>query len=289
MLKTYKFRIYPTKEQIEKLNKHFGHTRFVYNFFLNYASTIYKVMGRSTNYNEWANILVKLKKMDKYSWLNEVNSQSLQQSLKHLDQSFKNFFKKRGGYPKFKKKKVSRESFSVPQHIDFYIKEDNPKYGYIFVPKFREGIKVRVHRKLPENGKIKQATFIKTATKKYYVSIVIEVPDTKIVNTSDGILGIDLGIKDTLTLSTGEKYSLPDLSKYENKLKKLHRQLSRKQKGSKNREKARLCLAKLYEKITNIKEDWIHKVTHKIVNENQVGKIVVEDLNIKGMMKNSKL
>jgi putative transposase len=184
---------------------------------------------------------------------------------------------------------VSRESFSVPQHIDFYIKEDNPKYGYIFVPKFREGIKVRVHRKLPENGKIKQATFIKTATKKYYVSIVIEVPDTKIVNTSDGILGIDLGIKDTLTLSTGEKYSLPDLSKYENKLKKLHRQLSRKQKGSKNREKARLCLAKLYEKITNIKEDWIHKVTHKIVNENQVGKIVVEDLNIKGMMKNSKL
>jgi putative transposase len=90
-------------------------------------------------------------------------------------------------------------------------------------------------------------------------------------------------------LSTGEKYSLPDLSKYENKLKKLHRQLSRKQKGSKNREKARLRLAKLYEKITNIKEDWIHKVTHKIVNENQVGKIVVEDLNIKGMMKNSKL
>ncbi|ACN29497.1 transposase repeat family IS605 [Thermosipho africanus TCF52B] len=90
-------------------------------------------------------------------------------------------------------------------------------------------------------------------------------------------------------MSTGEKYSLPDLSKYENKLKRLHRQLSRKQKGSKNREKARLRLAKAYEKIINIKNDWIHKVTHKIVNENQVGKIVVEDININGMMKNSKL
>jgi len=288
MLKTYKFRIYPTKEQIEKLNKHFGHTRFVYNFFLNYATIIYKVMGRSTNYSEWSSNLVKLKKMDKYSWLNEVNSQSLQQSLKDLERAFKSFFKQQNKYPKFKKKK-NRQTFRVPQQIQLYMKEDNTKYGYIFVPKFKEGIKVRVHRKLPENGKIKQATFIKTATKKYYVSIVIEVPDTKIVNTSDGILGIDLGIKDTIILSTGEKYSLPDLSKYEKKLKRLHKQLSRKQKGSKNREKARLRLAKLYEKITNIKEDWIHKVTHKIVNENQVGKIVVEDLNIKGMMKNPKL
>ncbi|WP_373419046.1 helix-turn-helix domain-containing protein [Thermosipho africanus] len=122
MLVTYKFRIYPTKEQEEKLNKHFGHTRFVYNFFLNYATIIYKVMGRSTNYNEWANILVKLKKMDKYSWLNEVNSQTLQQSLKHLDQAFKNFYKKRAGYPQFKKKKFSRQTFCVPQHIQLYIK-----------------------------------------------------------------------------------------------------------------------------------------------------------------------
>jgi putative transposase len=146
-----------------------------------------------------------------------------------------------------------------------------------------------VHRNFPDNFKIKNVTFVKTSANKYYVSIVIEVPDTKIINTSDGILGIDLGIKDTIILSTGEKYSLSDLSKYEKKLKRLHKQLSKKQKGSNNREKTRLRLAKLYEKITNIKEDWIHKVTHKIVNENQVGKIVVEDLNIKGMMKNSKL
>ncbi|HAA82901.1 MAG TPA: transposase, partial [Thermotoga naphthophila] len=175
MLRTYKFRIYPTREQEEKLNKHFGAVRFVYNFFLNYTNVVYKVLGRHANYYEWASILVKLKKTDKYSWLKEVNSQSLQQSLKDLERAFKNFFKKQASYPKFKKKKFSRQTFRIPQHIQLYIKEDNPKYGYIFVPKFKEGIKVRLHRKLPKDGKIKQATFIKTPTNKYYAAIVFEV------------------------------------------------------------------------------------------------------------------
>jgi len=245
-------------------------------------------MERPTYYNEWASVLIKLKKINKYSWLNEVNSQSLQQSLKDLERAFKNFFKQQNKYPRFKKKK-NRQTFRVPQHIQLYMKEDNTKYGYIFVPKFKEGIKVRVHRKLPENGKVKQATFIKTATNKYYVSIVFEIPDIEIKNQSTDVIGIDFGIKDTLTLSDGRKYNMPDLSKYEKRLKRLHRQLSKKQNGSKNREKARLRLAKLYEKITNIKDDWIHKITHKIVSENQAGKIVVEDLNIKGMLKNEKL
>ncbi|HBU00381.1 MAG TPA: transposase, partial [Thermotoga naphthophila] len=138
MLRTYKFRIYPTREQEEKLNKHFGAVRFVYNFFLNYTNVVYKVLGRHANYYEWASILVKLKKTDKYSWLKEVNSQSLQQSLKDLERAFKNFFKKQASYPKFKKKKFSRQTFRIPQHIQLYIKEDNPKYGYIFVPKFKE-------------------------------------------------------------------------------------------------------------------------------------------------------
>ncbi|MDI3530043.1 MAG: putative transposase [Thermoanaerobacter sp.] len=289
MLITYKFRIYPTREQEEKLSKHFGHTRFVYNFFLNYASTIYKVMGRSTYYNEWASVLTKLKRMDKYSWLKEVNSQILQQSLKDLERAFKNFFKKQAGYPRFKKKKFSRQTFRVPQHIQLYIKEDNPKYGLIFVPKFKEGIKVRLHRKITKDGKIKQATFIKTATNKYYVAIVFEVKDVKVQNTSTNILGIDLGIKDTITLSDGRKYSIPDLFEYEKRLKRLHKRLSRKQKGSKNRDKARLRLAKLYEKIANVKIDWLHKITHSLTSKNQVGKIVVEDLNIKGMVQNHKL
>lgn len=214
MILTYKFRIYPTKEQEEKLNKHFGCARFVYNFFLNYSSIMYKKMNISTNYNNWACVLVRLKKTDKYAWLNEVNSQSLQQSLKDLECAFKNFFKKQAKYPKFKKKK-NRQTFRVPQHIQLYMKEENPKYGYIFVPKFKEGIKVRVHRTLPDTFKIKNVTFEKTTTNKYYVSIVMEVPDVQITNTSNDVLGIDLGIKDIITLGNGEKYNLPDLKKYE--------------------------------------------------------------------------
>lgn len=154
---------------------------------------------------------------------------------------------------KVQEKKFSRQTFRIPQHIQLYIKEDNPKYGCIFVPKFKEGIKVRLHRKLPKDGKIKQATFIKTPTNKYYAAIVFEVQDAEVQNTSTDILGIDLGIKDTITLSDGKKYKMPDLSKYERQIKRLHRRLSRKQRGSKNWEKARLCLAKLYEKIVNIK------------------------------------
>lgn len=249
---------------------------------------MYKKLSKPTNYNEWASVLTRMKKVPKYEWLKEINSQVLQQSLKDLDRAFKSFFQKRSKYPKFKKKK-NRQTFRIPQHIQLYIKEDNTKYGYIFAPKLKEGIKVRVHRKLPEEFVIKNATFVKTTTNKYYVSIVVEVPDIHIANTSKEVLGIDLGIKDTIVLSTGGKYTLPKLTKYEKRLKRLYRQLSRKQKGSKNREKARLRLAKYIEKINNIKNDWIHKTTFKIVNENQVGKIVVEDLNIKGIMKNSKL
>jgi putative transposase len=249
---------------------------------------MYKKMNISTNYNDWACVLVKLKQIDKYSWLNDVNSQSLQQSLKDLERAFKNFFKQQNKYPKFKKKK-NRQTFRVPQHIQLYMKEDNTKYGYIFVPKFKEGIKVRVHRTLPNTFKIKNITFEKTTTNKYYVSIVMEVSDVHIVNTSDKVIGIDLGIKDTVTLSNGEKYNLVDLKKYEKRLKRLHRQLSKKQNGSNNREKARLRLARYIEKINNVKNDWLHKITHKIVSENQAGKIVVEDLNIKGMLKNKKL
>ncbi|WP_346774432.1 transposase [Marinitoga sp. 38H-ov] len=153
-------------------------------------------------------------------------------------------------------------------------------------PKFKEGIKVRIHRKLPNEYKIKNATFEKTTTNKYYVAIVIEVADVEIKNKSKEILGIDLGIKNTVILSNGEKYSIPELKKYERRLKRLYRQLSKKQKGSKNKEKARLKLSKYIEKINNIKNDWIHKTTYKIVSENQVGKIAIEDLNVKGMLKN---
>ncbi|WP_235598515.1 transposase, partial [Kosmotoga arenicorallina] len=267
---------------------HFGATRFMFNFFLNYSNLVYEKLNRPTGYHEWAKLLTRLKKCQKYSWLKEINSQTLQQSLKDLDNAFKKFFRKQAKYPRFKKKK-SRQTFRVPQHIQLYIKEDNKKYGYIFVPKFREGIRVRVHRNLPEQFVIKNVTFKKTTTNKYYVSIVVETPGIPLKSNSTEVLGIDLGIKHSVILSTGQKYSMPDLSKFEKRLKRLYRSLSKKQKGSRNREDARLRLARYIEKISNIKEDWIHKTTHKIVNENQVGKIAVENLNIKGMLRNHSL
>ncbi|WP_241244241.1 helix-turn-helix domain-containing protein [Marinitoga sp. 38H-ov] len=123
MLQTYKFRIYPTNEQKEKLNKHFGSTRFIYNFFLNYNNIMYKKLNKPTNYYMWASVLIQLKKTNKYSLLNKKNLQVLQQTLKDLDRAFKN----QGKYPKFKKKKNRQ---TIPQHIQLYIKEDNNKYGY---------------------------------------------------------------------------------------------------------------------------------------------------------------
>ena len=290
MLKTYKFRLYPTNDQIEKLNRHFGHTRFVYNYFLAFSRKSYENTETSTNYYDWANVMKKLKKTDKYNWLKEVNSQSLQQSLKNLEIAFKNFFRKQNDFPVFKKKS-NNQSFRVPQHIQLYENESNDKYGIIFVPKFKEGIKVRVHRKTDKDSKIKNCTFSKTPSGKYFVSIIFETEETVINKDIDynNSIGIDMGLKDFVILSDRTKYSSPKaLLKYEKQLIHLQRNLSRKKKGSNNRNKARLRVANLYEKINNIREDFLHKLT-KTISESQADVFVMEKLNIKGMVKNHHL
>jgi len=290
MLKTYKFRLYPTNEQIEKLNRHFGHTRFVYNYFLSFSKKSYENTNTSTNYYIWANVMKKLKRTNKYNWLKEVNSQSLQQSLKNLETSFKNFFKKQNNFPVFKKKS-NKQSFRVPQHIQLYENESNDKYYIIFVPKFKEGIKVRVHRKIDKNSKIKNCTFTKTPSDKHFVSITFETKENIIHKDIDynNSIGIDMGLKDYVILSDGIKYPSPKaLLKNEKRLIHIQRNLSRKKKGSNNRNKARLRLAKLHEKINNIRDDFIHKLT-KTISESQADVFVMEKLNIKGMVKNHHL
>jgi len=290
MLKTYKFRIYPTNEQIEKLSQHFGHTRFVYNLFLDFASKAYKNTKTNTNYYTWAKVLVALKKTEKYQWLNDVNSQSLQQSLKDLETSYKRFFKKLSKHPKFKKK-ASRQSFRVPQHIQLYENESNNKYAILFIPKFKEGIKVRMHRKVPYNAKAKNCTIFKSTTNKYYVSILYETDEIISVREIDyeNSIGIDVGLKDMAILSNCKKYEVfKPLAKLERKLKRAQRKLSKKQKGSKNREKARLVIAKINEKTKNAREDHLHKLT-KEISESQADVFFVETLNIQGMQKNHRL
>ena len=299
MIKTYKFRLYPNNNQKDLIEKHIGSSRFVFNFFLSFQSNCYKNTKTYTNKYTWSKVLTKIKKTEKYNWLNDVNSQSLQDTLSNLDNQYKRFFKKKGGYPNFKSKHKVTWSFGIPQNLKLEVSEHNIKYGNLYIPKFiKYPIKTRMDRLLPYDCKIQRGTITKTRTNKYYVSVVVECESIqKPKNTNptnpDGI-GIDVGIKDTLVLSNGEKYNLPINSKqYDKKIRRLQKSLSRKYKKgqplSKNFEKTRIRTQKVYEKIKNIKDNWIHQITNKLITENQGDYFFLETLNIQGMSKNRKL
>lgn len=164
MLKSYKYKIEPNQDQIVLLNKHFGSIRFAYNYFLNERKLEYETNKQTLNYNDNSAALTLLKKLDEFSWLKEINSQSLQHSLKSLDDAYNSFFKKRTAFPKFKSKHT-KNSFKVPQ----YVKVIN---GELIIPKFKDPIKMIQDRKF--KGEIKQATLSKTSTNEYFVSILVE-------------------------------------------------------------------------------------------------------------------
>jgi len=273
--RAYKYRIYPTKEQTILLEKHFGCCRFIFNHFLALRKQAYLENKESLSYLKLSAKLTKLKKQPAYLWLKEVNSQSLQQTLRNLDIAYNNFFAKRGKFPRFKSKKDSKNSFCVPQFLS--IKKDK-----LYIPKFKEGIKFKRHRKF--DGKICFATISKTCRNKFFISIIVEedyTPKTKALNS----IGIDVGIKDLVITSDGVKFSNPRfLEKNQKKIKYKQRQLSKKVKGSKSRDKQRLKLNMYHEKVKNCRSDYIHKITSKLVNENQV--IIAENLSVIGMMKN---
>jgi putative transposase len=277
MLKSYKYKIRPNEEQIVLLNKHFGSIRFAYNYFLNERKKEYETNKQSLNYYDNAKSLTELKKQEEYSWLNEINSQSLQVSLKHLDDAYNSFFKKRTKFPKFKSKHT-RNSFKIPQ----FVKLEN---GKLRIPKFKEPIDIILHRTF--TGKIKQATIIKTPTNEYFVSILVDTEHKKLSKTGKSI-GIDLGLKDFVITSEGYKYKNNRYTKTYAKLLKEHQQhLSRKIKDSNRYQKQRLKVAKIHKKITNSRTDNLHKVSTDLIKKYDL--IVLEDLNIKGMVKNHKL
>ena len=276
--RTYKFRLYPTKAQTELLAKHFGCARFVYNYFLNQRQEQYKLTGKSDNYNAQAKTLTELKKQEDTSWLKEVNAQTLQFALKCLDVAYTNFFKKRAKYPKFKSKH-SKNSFTAPQAV--YIAG-----GRLFIPKFREGIKCRVHRDV--KGKIGKVTITKTTSGKYFVSVCTEEEYITPIEKSGKSVGVDLGLKDFLTTSDGEKFKNNRYTKkYERKLATAQKHLSRKKKGSRGYESQRLKVARLYEKISNSRADYLHKCAIGLVRRYDI--ICIEDLNVNGMVKNNHL
>ena len=275
--KAYKFRLEPNEKQKVLLAKHFGCTRFVYNHFLSERKAQYDETHKSDNYYAQAKKLTEFKKDEKYAWLNEINSQTLQHALRHLETAYVNFFRGNAKFPNFKSKK-SKNSFNVPQHVVV-------KDGKIFFPKFNGGIKFRQHREII--GMIKSATVSLTKTGKYFVSILTEQTYDPYEKTNKSV-GIDLGIKDFVITSGGRKYKNNRYTKkYQRKLKQAQQHLSRKQKGSRQYEKQRLKVARIHEKIANCRADNMHKVSTELVRQYDI--ICVEDLNVKGMVKNHKL
>ena len=279
--KSFRYRLYPNNDQATLLDKHFGCARLIYNWALAEKTRAYKETGESLSRYKLQEQLPEMKRTER-PWLSEVNAQSLQASLINLDRAFLNFFKHKTKFPRFKKKN-HRQSFQVPQRgaIDF-------ETGKLVIPKFLEGIRCHISRRF--EGETKTFTISKTTTGKYFVSVLVETPDEvpeKRPVTADTTIGIDVGIKDFCTLSTGEKVENPRHLKEELKrLKVLQRRASKKKKGSNNRKKAVLKVAKLHEKISNRRNDFLHKLTDRLTSENQTGSIAVEDLNIAGMMKN---
>ena len=283
MLLSYKYRIYPNKEQQIFIEKTFGCCRFVYNQLLAYKKDLYEKEKKTIGKFDCVNYCNQILK-SQYLWLREADSRALTNSIFHMDMAYQNFFKYGAGYPKFKSKHNNYQSYQT--NFNGY-KNIYPDFSSnrIKLPKLG-WIKAKLHRNF--FGKIKSATVSRVPSGKYFVSILVEQPDYEPLPQNDKQLGIDLGIKEFLITSNGETIANPRfLQKSEQRLRKFHKDLSRCKKGSKNREKARIRLAKQYEKITNQRNDFLHKLSHKLINENQV--IYMETLKVKDMMKNHKL
>jgi len=277
IFRTYQFELQPTQEQKVLLDKHFGCVRFVFNHFLNERKEQYQADKKSDSYYKQAATLTELKKKEETAWLKEVNSQSLQFALRCLDTAYVNFFRGNAKFPQFKSRK-KKNSFTVSQFAKLEV-------GRFFAPKFKEGIKVNVHREV--KGEIGKCTLSKTPTGKYFVSILSEEQYQPKEKTG-AVCGIDLGLKDFAITSDGVKFKNNKYTKqYEKELAKAQKHLSRKVKGSNSFEKQRRKTALIYEKITNSRMDNLHKVSHKLVTDYDI--IALEDLNVKGMVKNHKL
>ena len=276
--RTYKFRLYPNSEQTELLVKHFGCSRFVYNYFLNQRKEQYRLTGKSDNYYAQAKALTALKKQESTAWLKEVNSQTLQFAVRSLEVSYTNFFQKRAKFPNFKSKH-SKNSFTVPQFASV-------AGGRLFIPKFKEGIKCRVHREI--KGEIGKVTISKTPSGKYFVSVFTEEEYVTPLEKTNKSVGVDMGLKDLLITSDGEAFKNNRYTRrYERKLAKAQQHLSRKKKGGRGFENQKLKVARLHDKIANSRSDYLHKCSISLVRKYDT--ICVEDLDIKSMVKNHRL
>lgn len=281
MIKAYKFRAYPNKEQRLLFAKTFGCVRFVYNYYLYKKIELYKSEKKNLSRFECDKDMTQLKK--ELIWLKEVDKWSLQNSLKNLDSAYQKFFKEHAGFPKFKSKKTHRYSYTTTFTNNSIEYNNNkiklPKVGWV---------KVR-DKQIPQ-GRILNATISQTSSGKYYIALCCEIDDTEFVSYeyTDCVIGLDLGIKEFCITSNGEKIENPKyLKKSLDKLVKLQKELSRKSRGSSNWNKARIKVARAYEKVSNQRKDFLQKLSTQFIKDNDI--ICIEDLDVSGMVKNHKL
>ena len=291
--KAYKFRIYPNAEQQTMLTKTFGCVRLIYNYYLNKKNCMYNTDKSRFSYTQCSNDMTLLKKTKEFAFLKEVDSVALQQSLRHLDTAFQNFFKRPiVGFPKFKSKKINKKSYST---IDISILD-----GYIRLPKVGY-VKMKQHRVIPDNYKLKSATISQTPSGKYYASVLFEYENQIQEKELHNFLGLDFSMHELYKDSNGTEPNYPRYyRKSEQKLKREQRSFSRKYENYKeinklkggatrqNIQKQKLRIQKLYHKLDNIRTDYINKVISNLVKTKPKW-ITIEDLNVSGMMRNRHL
>ncbi len=278
--RAYQYRVYPTDEQKHLLARTFGCARFVYNWALRLRTDAYYKENKRIGYHETSALLTQLKQQEEYAWLTEVSSVPTQQALRHLDKAFRNFFEGRAKYPMFKKRRNQQSA----EYTTSAFKWDGTS---LTLAKMTEPLDIRWSRPLPDGAKPSTVTITKDCADRYFVSILVE-EDIKQLDPVEQSVGADLGLKEFVILSTGEVVGNPKFfHKDEKQLAKAQRRHAKKRKGSKNRAKARVKVAKIHARIADRRRDFLHQLSTRLIRENQT--ICIESLAVKNMVKNHSL
>lgn len=280
MIKSFKYRLNPTKSQTVQMEKTFGCCRYIYNWALDLKIKAYQESKKSLSAVDLCKELTFLKQKEDHLWLKEVSNESLQQSIRCLDSAFTKFFREHTGFPKFKSKHRDKSTFKNINSVKIDFENSKIKIPILGWIKF--------YKNRSFEGKIGTITVSKSSTGKYYVSVLVEdgnsLPEKNPITPSTSV-GIDVGLKDFAVLSNGQVFQNPKyLEKSSKRLACLQRRLSRKKKGSNRYKKAKLAVAICHERIRNRRQDFLHKVSKRIISENQT--VIIEDLNVEGMLKN---
>lgn len=280
--RAFKYRFYPTDEQAAELARTFGCLRKVYNLALAVRTEAWYTRGERVNYNATSAMLTAWKKEEELGYLSEVSSVPLQQTLRHLQTAFTNFFAKRAKYPRFKSRKKSRKSAEYTTSGFRY------RDGQLTLAKMAQPLAIVWSRPLPEGALPSTVTVSQDAAGRWFVSLLCEDPGVKALPETPSVVGIDAGLDHLVTLSTGEKVTNPRHERADRaRLARAQRELSRKDKGSNNRAKARIKVARVHARIADRRRDLLHKLSTRLVRENQT--IVIEDLTVRNMVKNHTL